>query len=273
MMKSSNSATDFKGFSAFYVVYLALVAAVAQVVVQIAGRDHVIRNWIVYAWIAGLLVFVPLLLYAISIRQGTLAKWLRLIGFYVLTVETFAIIGLLTLTFFTAQFLLNLFVEQSFYAEQIFLNVPILNVVFMFVLALIVTGKLQVKRRSVLLIQNRGCNEIYLFQNGIIRQIPDNLTLKLLGYSLSDVVQVSDAEFNSYPQGAAFESVTAAKVVQVQEDPQSVWIILGDTRRHIPDKYTLDSIVRLGRQSVGTVPQSELDAWKVGDSLVSLLAS
>jgi hypothetical protein len=272
-MKSSNSATDFKSFFVFYGVYLGIVAATAQVVVAIAGRDHVIRNWVIYSWIAGLLIFVPLLLYAISIRQGTLAKWLRLIGFYVLRVETFAIIGLLTLMFFTGQFLGNLFVEHIFYWDQIVLNIPILNVVFMFVLALIVTGKLQVKRRSVLLIQNRGHNEIYLFQNGVIRQIPDNLTLKLLGYSLSDVVQVSDAEFNSYSQGAAFESVTAAKVVQVKEDPQSVWIILGDTRRYIPDKYTLDSIVRLGGQSVETVPKSELDTWKVGDPLVSLLVS
>jgi hypothetical protein len=267
-IKNTGLPSTIKSFLQGYAVYLGLWLAVAQVALTV-NRDHFVQNWYIYQWVTGAIILLPFLFLLLSIQQGSVAKWFRLLLFSTFRVETVTALGLSILTLFTILFLRNL-IYYTFQGEQIFLNVLFLNLFFMLFLGLVLAGKFQIEQPTALLIQKSGDSKVYLYENRVIRHIPDPMTLKLLGHSLSDVVKVSEKEFNAYTLRPAIESVADARIV-LGEGDRKVWMIFGDVRRHIPDPYTLNVIRQLKERPVETIDEDELRSWKEERPLASLL--
>jgi hypothetical protein len=260
----------YTGFFSFYGVYLQIILAIGAIAVGIIDRNLIIKNWPFVLLIFGAVFLVPFLVLGLSRLQGTFAKSLRLFIFSAFRVETFAGFGLIILLLFTGLFILNL--SRGFYdGPQIFLNVLFLNLLFLYFLALVYTKKFQIKQPSDLLIRNNGHAEVYLYQDGTIRHIPDPETLSLLGYSFEEVVDINDTEFATYKRKAALDSAKTARLVQEEGNSEEVWMIFGDRRRLIPDPYTLDFIQRLGKRPINIVTREQLNQWKVLNPIISIL--
>ena len=268
-MRNSGWPPILKSFFSAYVVYLGIFLGTAEVALS-ANRDYFVQNWSSYRWIVGAILLLPFLLFALSIWQGGVAKWFRLFIFSVFRVEIFAVFGLVILTLFTITFLRNLLLH-FFQGEQIFLNVLFLNLFFMFFLSLVLANKFQVKQPSALLIRKKGDPRVYLFENGVIRHIPDRPTLRLLGYSFDEVVEVGEKEFSAYTQRPAIESASTARLVQVEDEAGKIWMIFADTRKWVPDSYTLHFILQLKERPIETVTKDKFAAWKEISPLISLL--
>jgi len=268
-MKTKGFLATIKGFLAGYAVYLGIWLAIAEIAVSV-DRDYFVQNWSTYKWFVTAVFIFPFLLFGLSIWQGSVAKRLRLLTFSIFRVEVFVLVSLFVLVLFTMLFLQNLF-RHTFQGEQIFLNVLLLNLIFIFFLALILADKFQIKQPSALLIRRQGHTKVYLYRDGVIRHIPDPPTLRLLGYSFGDVVDVSDTEFKVYVQRPAIESVTTARLVQVEDGPGEVWTIFGDTRKYVPDLHTLKFILQLRERSIEAVTEDKLNAWEESSPLVSVL--
>jgi hypothetical protein len=219
----------------------------------------------------GIALTLPFLVFVIANRYGAFAKWLRLLAFSLLRVEIFAPIGLILIVFLAVQFLYNLFFRRTFQGEQIFLNVLFLDMIFVYFLGLVLYGRFQIRQPSAILLKKKGQPEIYVYSDGAIRHIPDIPTMNLLGYSWSDVAEISEAEFAEYEKRPAIESVTNAKLMQSEANPEVTWIIFGDTRRPIPDQYTLDFIRPPTRRHIETVTEEKLNTWKVGLPITSIV--
>jgi hypothetical protein len=259
-----------KDFFNFYGVYLQIILAAVAIVVTLVGRDVLVQNWPVSAAIALVVLLVPCLVFGIASFRGAFAKWLRLMAFSVFKVEKFAGVALLVLVLFSFLFLFNLLFRNAYMGEQIFLNVFLLNLLFVFFLALVVGGKFQIAQPSALLIRNNGQPAVYLYQDGVIRHIPDRSTFRLLGYSFDDVVAVNDKEFVAYTQRPPIDSVSEARLVKTEKS-REVWIIFGDVRKHIPDAPTLEFLQKLNRRSVDAVSEDKLQAWVEAKPLTSIL--
>ena len=260
----------YKGFFNFYGVYLQIVLAIGAIAVGIIDRNLIIKNWVFALLIFGVVFLAPFLVLGLSNLQGTFAKSLRLFIFSAFRIETFAGVGLIILLLFTGLFILNL--SRGFYdGPQIFLNVLFLNLLFLYFLALVYTKKFQIKQPSDLLIRNNGHAEVYLYQDGTIRHIPDPESLSLLGYSFDEVVDINDTEFRTYKRKAALDSVKTARLVKEEGNSEQIWMIFGDGRKLVPDLYTIDFIQGLGKRPVDVVTKEQLSQWKVLNSLTSIL--
>jgi hypothetical protein len=258
-----------KGFLSFYGVYLQVILAALGIMVTI-DRDIVIQNWPVVAVIIFAVLLMPFIVLGIASLRGAFAKWLRLVTFSVFKVETFATVGLFVLVLFSALFLSNLIFHNAYIGEQIFLNVFLLNLLFVFFLALVVGGKFQIEQPSALLIRRGSDPAVYLYQSGVIRHIPDPATLQLLGHSFGDVVSVSDREFAAYTSRPPIDSVSEARLVR-SEESRMVWIIFDDIRKRIPDAPTLAFLQELNDRSIDAVSEEELQAWVEAEPLNSIL--
>lgn len=269
-MKNDDTLPIVMSFLLVYLAILGILVGVAQVIATV-DSDFFAQNWPTGGRIVGTVILLPWLLLGFSIWFGTVAKWLRLLVFSCFRVKTFAVLSLSFLGLFTALFLSHLF-WRRFQAEQIFLNVLFLNLLFMFFLGLVLTGRFQIQQTSALLIRKKTDGRIYLYENGAIRHIPDPATLVFLGHSFGDVVIVSDKEFGAYTTRAAIDSITTAKIVRAVDDETGrIWMIFGDTRRHIPDPPTLNALQQLAERPIEEVTPEQLRTWKEGAPLISLL--
>jgi hypothetical protein len=201
-----------KSLLKFYGVYLPILGAFAQVAVAI-NRNYIVQNSSTSLLILGITLALPFLVFMLSNLQGAFAKWLRLFIFSIFRVKIFATIGLLSLALLSMRFLFNLLVRHIFEGEEIFLNVFVMNAIFIYFLGLIIYGRFQIRQPSAILLRKNVQLEVYVYQDGTIRHIPDPPTLALLGYSWNDVVEVGNAEFKAYKQKPAIESVTNARLV------------------------------------------------------------
>lgn len=259
-----------KGFLSFYGVYFQIILTTVGIMTPIVGQDVFAQNWFVSAAIVSGILLLPFIVVGIASFRGSFAKWLRLMVFSVFKVETFAGVGLASLVLFSFLFLYNLFFRNAYVGEQIFLNVFLLNLLFVFFLALVVRGKFQLVQPSALLIKNNGHSAVYLYQDGVLRHIPDHVTSRLLGYSFDDAVTVNDKEFKAYPQRPPIDSISEARFVKTEES-REVWVIFGDVRKRIPDETTLEFLQKLKRRSIDVVSEDVLQAWVETKPLTSIL--
>jgi hypothetical protein len=262
---------NIKGFWNFYGVYIGVILAAATLVAELVGRDVIIQNYLIFTAIAVAVLLLPFIVLGIANSKGAFAKWLRLVAFSLFQVRAFAGVGFIILLLFSMLFLFNLLFRGSYQGEQIFLNVFLLNLLFVFFLSLVLSGRFEIKQPSALLIKNTGHQEIYLFQDGVIRHIPDPPTLSLLGYSPNDIVEVNDAEFEAYQKRPVIQSVINARFVTTEEK-DIVWIIFRDTKKRIPDLATLNFLQSLHKRDIDVVSADTLNTWKETDPLVSILS-
>jgi hypothetical protein len=256
-----------KGFFSFYGVYLQIILTAAALVATAA--PSLLSSWPTSFAILLVMCALPLPVYAIAALSGPLSKWLRLTAYSLIRIELYGAIAFVVLLIFTVLFLFNFIVRRSFMAEQIFLNVLLLNVLFLSFAGMLLGGKFRTNQPSELLIKIRDKPEIYRYQNGVIRHIPDPATFKLLGFSEDDIAIVSDKEFKAYTLRPAIESVADARMVTTQ-DSRRVWMIFGDTRRHIPDSVTRDFIQELRKRDIETVSKEKLQTWAEAEPLTSI---
>jgi hypothetical protein len=88
-------------------------------------------------------------------------------------------------------------IHHVYEGEQIFLNVLVLNVFFLYLFGLLISGRFQIKQPPAILIRQKGRGEVHLYKSGTIRHIPDPPTLGLLGYSWGDIADISELEFKT----------------------------------------------------------------------------
>ena len=234
-----------KSFLPLYFEFEVFLATVALVALEV-DHDYFAKVLDNYWWIALAVLFLPLLVLALSIGQGVVAKWVRLLSFMLFRADVFALAGLIVLIPLTVL----LIRETIMHASQgglWSLNILIVDLFFMFLLGLVLAGRFQVRQPSALLLRKHGDDKIYLYQDRVIEHIPDPPTLMLLGYSFDEVVEVSEREFEAYTPGVVIESVRTARLLHLEgNQSKTVWMICGDEKRAIPDPVTLNYILGLG---------------------------
>ncbi len=229
--------------------YLFYNAALGAIVVAIISPFQlaIAANPIPFLIVFALLVLVPLPFYFALISQGRLAKTVRVVTFEVgtyLKVDLFATAGLIVLSLNSYLFLYNLIVNHTYFGNDIFNNVLLLNLCVILILAWVLTRKIPITKPHALLIRCPEGEKIYLYEDGKLRHIPNPLTLLLLGHSLQHVITVTRDEFSSYAIGTPIPDITTAPYAIDQAG--SYWVVLEGVRHEIPDVYTL-SLVLGGR--------------------------
>ena len=260
---------NFKNFLSFYGVFVQIWLSIVVIALMI-DKDYFLNNKTIYILVNAAILTIPLLVVLIANQTPALAKWIRIFVFNTFSVKTFASASLIVLLVFTGSFVYNMLVMNSFMVEQIFLNVLVLDLVFLFFISLTLTGRFQINDPKGLLLKAESQEEIYLYKDSELRHIPDPPTLRFLGFSFNDVQSVSTQEFSKYTIRPQLESVVTGKIIQGDKKPE-IYMIMGDEKRHIPDPYTLQYILQLGKRDVSTLPEIDVAKWPTGTPLRTIL--
>jgi hypothetical protein len=221
--------------------------------------------------LVGLFVVTPVVVYLLSIRFYSIAKFFRVQLFGLLDAKAIATGSIVIIALFSGLFLFNLFWNRALHVEETLLNVLFLDFVVLLVLVLIATGQFKIIKPSALLLRVAGRPEVYLYEDDIIRHIPNPQTLHLFGFSFKDVQEISERELRSYNERAPIQSVSTARLIQAHGRPE-VYLVNGDFKHHVPDPPTRDYILFLNQRQIETVPQQEVDRLVEKQELKSILA-
>lgn len=253
--------------SFYYLIYFGIVATIVQL-----ARDYLLKNiWV--SLIVGLLFFLaPLIILLIAHMRPAFSRWLRVSLFIYFRVSTFAKASFAILIIFCVLFIYN-YIVYSDNGRQTLLDVFCINLILLFFIALVLSGRFQINDPLGLLIRQDGHPEVYLYRDGALHHIPDLSTLQLLGYSFNDVSVISPQEFRQYSIRPPLESVTTARLVRANNRSE-VYIIIGGERRHVPDPITLGLIQILRSQAGNTrpievLPEGQVEQWPIGNPLVT----
>ena len=258
--------------SFYYPIYFGIVGTIVGL-----ARDYLLRNLYI-SLIFGLLFFLlPWIILLIAHMKPAFSRWLRVSLFIYFRVSTFAKASFAILIILSVLFIYN-YVVYGDSGRQIFLNIFLINLILLFFIALLLSGRFQINDPLGLLIRQDGHPEVYLYRDGALHHIPDPPTLQLLGYSFNDINVISPQEFRQYRIRPALESVTTCRLVRANNRPE-VYIIIGGERRHVPDEFTL-YIIRLLRSQAGNtqpveiLPEGQVEQWPTGTPLMgSILQS
>lgn len=247
---STKSFLLFLGF--YYPIWLQII----QIFLTI-NKQYFLENLKLSAGIGISITLAPFIILVATKIRPSFAKWLRVFLFRTFRVKTFCYVGLVVIILFNVSFILSRF-GASFGTKHIIANVFAINLLFLLFIALVIAGRFQIRDPNGLLIKRASPqhHHIYLYEDGKLRHIPDPPTLVLLGYSFSDVQEVSEKEFRKYDVIRAIESVTTAQLIR---DPSTtaVYVIHEGKKRHVPDQDTLNFILQRGPAGLQVQPASD----------------
>jgi hypothetical protein len=253
--------------SLYYLIYFGIVATIIQL-----ARDYLLKN-LCTSIIIGLLVFLlPLIILLIAHMKPAFSKWLRVSLFIYFRVSTFAKASFAILIIFSVLFIYS-YIVYGDSGRQTSLNLFLINLMLLFFIALLLSGRFQINDPVGLLIRQHGHHEVYLYRDRGLHHIPDPDTLQLLGYSFNDVSVISPQEFRQYSIRPPLESVRTARLVRAS-NRREVYIIIGGERRHVPDPGTL-YVIQILRQQAGNtqpveiLPEGQVEQWPIGIPLGS----
>jgi len=253
----------------YYLIYFGIVTTIVTL-----ARDYLLKN-LQTSLIVGISFFLaPFVIVLLAHMRPAFSKWLRVSLFIYFRVSTFAKASFGILTIFSIVFIYN-YIAFGVSGEQIYLNVFLTNLILVFFITLVLSGRFQIRDPLGLLIRQIGHPEVYLYKDGVLRHIPDPPTLQLLGYSFKDVNVISAEEFQKYTVRPALESVITGRLVRARNGPE-VYIIIGGEKRHVPDPTTLNVIQELNSQlgqgrTIEILSQGEIEQWPTGKPMVSLI--
>lgn len=224
--------------------------------------------------IVGLIVFLiifPWIIILIADKKPAFSKWLRVSLFFTLRVSTFAKTSFIILIFLCFLLIYN-YSFSNVSINQILVYLLFINLILLFFITLLLNGRFHINDRLGLLIRQIRTLEIYLYKDGALRHIPDPPTLQLLGYSFSDVNDISSDEFSKYIQKPALESISSGRLVRANNQYE-VYIILDGEKRHVPDPLTLLAIQQYKSKEgqnnkVEILSEDDVSKWPTGKPLV-----
>ena len=257
-----------KNLLKIYGIYIPIILQIASILAMLSKNLFFMHTFKIIS-IATLLIFLPLILLVTTFLIPSFSKIIRVFFFNVFRVNTFAFISIIIVLTLSIIFIYNYF-SLGFNAEQIFLNVFILNLIILFLAGLILANRFKITEPLDLLIQEEGREEVFLYIQGILRHIPDPSTFQLLGYSWDDIQIISEKEFHKYKKETPLESVKKARIIQGDKEPE-VYMLIGNEKRHIPDPTTLEHILELGKRDIEIEKQKIIDQWKTGRQLSSIV--
>jgi hypothetical protein len=235
------------------------------------ARDDLLKHRLI-SLILGLVFFlVPLVSLLVAHMKPAFSKWLRVLLFLYFRVSIFAKVSFAFLICFSALFIHNYLVFGES-GQQAFVNVFLINLILLFFITLLLSGRFQIHDPRGLLIRQDGHPEVYLYRNGGLQHIPDPDTLHFLGYTFNDVSVISQQEFHQYSIRPPLDNIRTCMLVRANNRPE-VYAIIGGERRHVPNLNTLYAIQLLRQQAGNTqnievLPEDQVAQWPIGDPLV-----
>ncbi|HVW14048.1 MAG TPA: hypothetical protein VHB54_09505 [Mucilaginibacter sp.] len=124
---------------------------------------------------------------------------------------------------------------------------------------LIITEKLTNSDSTELIFHTPKDGCVYLYSKNRIRYVPDPETFNLLGLSWSNVVDLSEREFITYEK---LPPITSAKEMKLFNYKNSIYGLVNDKLKHIPNEATLNYIQRIGNHSPIT-PLNDLNGFAI----------
>lgn len=253
----------------FYAWYLPVGISLAGFIVTINPRLFTDRP-IISAFVATAAGLLPVMAYLPFLKRGSLRKAVRLLRSSVLRPRVFVAVSSLVGLIATSSLLVSA-LSGGITVRVMTANLFAVDALLVYLIAMLISGKLAFRDLKDLLIQPRDSPAIYVYRAGQIHHIPDPATLRLLGHSFDDVFTVDDAELRSYRIGPPVESVFEAKLVQATGDA-AIWMIVDGIRRWVPDPQTLQFCLQNHQRPINRVSPDGLLQWQQGPPLVSIVA-